>query len=81
MKLTRLLPAGAAVLLASLLPVAGFAQFALQPDLNSIQDPRLQAELNLMVDANGWGDMVDNNRFAVALVVLNDQWRVSPGHA
>jgi beta-lactamase class A len=32
----------------------------------------LQAELNLIVDANGWGDMVDNNRFAVALVVLDD---------
>jgi beta-lactamase class A len=73
MKLFRLLPAGAAVLLALLLPVAGFSQFALQPDLNPIQDPGLQRELNRIVDANGWGDMVNNNRFAVALVVLNDQ--------
>ncbi len=73
MKLTRLLPAGAAVLLALLLPVTGFSQFALQPDLNPIQDPGLQRKLNRMVDDNGWSDMVDNNRFAVALVVLNDQ--------
>jgi beta-lactamase class A len=73
MKLTRLLPAGTAVLLALLLPVAGFAQFALQPDLNPVQDPGLQRELNRIVDANGWGDMLDQNRFAVALVVLNDQ--------
>ncbi len=73
MKIFRHLPAGAAVLLALLLPVAAFAQFALQPDLNPIQDPGLQAELNWIVDTNGWGDMVDNNRLAVALVVLNDQ--------
>jgi len=73
MKLTRLLPTGTAVLLALLLPVAGFAQFALQPDLNPVQDPGLQRELNRIVDANGWGDMVEKNRFAVALVVLNDQ--------
>lgn len=73
MKLNRLLPAAAAVLLAMLLPVAAFAQFALQPDLNPVQDPDLQRDLNRIVDANGWGAMVDNNRFAVALVVLDDQ--------
>ena len=73
MKLNRLLPTGAAVLLAMLLPVAAFAQFALQPDLNPVQDPGLQRDLNRIVDANGWGAMVDNNRFAVALVVLDDQ--------
>ena len=73
MKLNRLLPAGAAVLLAILLPVTAFAQFALQPDLNPIQDPGLQRDLNRIVNANGWGAMVDNNRLAVALVVLNGQ--------
>jgi beta-lactamase class A len=73
MKLNRLLPAGAAVLLAMLLPVAAFAQFALQPDLNPVQDPGLQRDLNRIVNANGWGAMVDNNRLAVALVVLDDQ--------
>jgi beta-lactamase class A len=72
MKFTRLLPAGAAVLLALLLPVAGFAQFVPQSDLNSIQDPDLQRELNRIVDTNGWSDLVDQNRFSVALVVLNN---------
>ena len=73
MKLTRLLTICTAALLAWLLPLAALSQFALQPDLNPVQDPALQRELNRIIDANGWGDMVDKNRFAVALVVLNDQ--------
>ena len=63
----------AAALLALVLPLAGLAQSVVQKDLNPIQEPHLQRELNRIVDANGWGGMVEKGNFAMALVVLDDR--------
>jgi beta-lactamase class A len=39
-------------------------------DLSPRQDIALQRELNQLVDARGWGPMVDNGSMAVALVII-----------
>lgn len=66
--------AGAITLALLLLSAGANAQPLRQPDLNHIQDPGLQGALNQLVDAQGWGRMVDEERFAVALVVLDETW-------
>ena len=72
MKLTRLLSAAAAGLLAWSLSTAAVSQSPEQPDLATTQDPGLQGELNRIVDDNGWRPLFELGSFAVALVVLEE---------
>ena len=66
MKLTRLLSAAAAGLLAWSLSTAAVSQSPEQPDLATTQDPGLQGELNRIVDDNGWrrsdGDLIQQGQ-------------------
>ena len=57
MKLTRLLSAAAAGLLAWSLSTAAVSQSPEQPDLATTQDPGLQGELNRLSKQGRWGEM------------------------
>jgi beta-lactamase class A len=63
----------AIVFSAYLLPARpGFADTTARGDLSPQQDIALQRELNRLVDARGWGPMVDNGSMAIALVIIRE---------
>jgi hypothetical protein len=56
----------------TLLPLTSSAEATIPGDLKSVQDPELQKALNQLVNAQGWGGQVADQKMAIALVLLED---------